>query len=183
MENSNEVTQILAQLEQQVEQQLAKAIAIFQPLTEQELNKQQTPDEWSIAQCLWHLNSYGYFYLPLIKDAINKKGTTKLPFNSGWLGGYFTGMMNPTTGKKRFKAFKNHRPPAIQDAHAEVAIFINQQETLLLYIRKAANADLNQRIPISISTLVKLKLGDVFGFMVAHIERHMQQAQRYISAK
>ncbi len=172
----------LLKLEQQIEQQLTTTIAVFQPLTEQELNKQQTPDEWSIAQCLWHLNSYGYFYLPLIEDAINNNGTTKLPFKSGWLGRYFTNMMNPTTGKKKFKAFKNHRPPIIQDAHAEVAIFIHQQETLLLYIRKAANADLNQRIPISISTLVKLKLGDVFGFMVAHIERHLQQAQRGVRA-
>lgn len=170
----------LLKLEQQIEQQLATAIAVFQSLSEEKLNKQPTPDEWSIAQCLWHLNSYGYFYLPLIEDAINKKGTSRLPFKSGWLGGYFTSMMNPTTGKKKFKAFKNHRPPVIKDAHAEVAIFIHQQETLLLYIRKAAYADLNQRIPISISTLVKLKLGDVFAFMVAHIERHLQQAMRMV---
>lgn len=92
-------------------------------------------------------------------------------------------MMNPQTGKKRYKAFKEYIPPAALDAHAVVAEFINQQETLLALIEQSRNVDLNKvKIPVSIARFIRLRLGDVFQFIIAHDERHLQQAGRNIIA-
>ena len=84
---------------------------------------------------------------------------------------------------KKFSAFKNHVPPANIKAHAVVAEFIQQQEKLLVFLKASANTDLNKvRIPISILQWLKLKLGDVFQFMIAHDERHLQQAKRNLKS-
>ena len=175
MINSKE---LLQPLEHQVETHLMLAIKVFQNMDDVLLSTPAVDGGWSIAQCLWHLNSYGDFYLPLIQQAIEKQASKS--FSSGWFGSYFIKMMNPLTGKRKYKAFHKHDPPAKPDAHETIANFIEQQERLLLLLRKADQADLNTRLPISISPLLKLKLGDVLGFIVAHDERHMQQAQRVI---
>ena len=76
------------------------------------------------------------------------------------------------------KAFKNHIPQAQLNAYKVVATFIQQLEDLHRYLDKGMEADLDKRLPISISKLIKLKTGDVFRFIIAHNERHMQQAKR-----
>lgn len=171
----------LNDLEQQVERHLQIAIGDFQNRSDNDLLRPASNGGWSIAQCLEHLNRYGQYYLPAIKKALsrNKPGSSDSQFKSGWFGNYFTRMMNPETGKRKIKAFKNYRPPQELDAYAVVATFIEQQEILLKYLELARQSDLNKiRIPISISRWIQLKLGDVFGFVVAHNERHVIQAKR-----
>ncbi|MFT3948440.1 MAG: DinB family protein [Agriterribacter sp.] len=89
-------------------------------------------------------------------------------------------MMEPETGKKKMKAFKKYNPPPQLDAPAVVAEFIQQQEKLLMLLSKASSANLDARIPISLTPLIRLKLGDVFQFVIVHDERHVQQAQRNV---
>ncbi|HLP51620.1 MAG TPA: DinB family protein [Chitinophagales bacterium] len=165
-------------LEQSVERHLQQAVRVFQNLDEEVLQRPSPTGGWSIAQCLWHLNSYGQFYLPRIGAALEQaaeNGTAVEHFKSGRLGSYFTQMMEP--GKSKYKANKQHLPPAVVNPHQTVAEFIQQQETLLQYLRKARMVNLNKiRLPISIARLIKLKLGDVLKFVVAHNERHIQQA-------
>jgi hypothetical protein len=80
------------------------------------------------------------------------------------------------------KAFKDHVPPANLDAYAEVAEFIRQQEQLLIYLKKSRKNDLNRiKISVSIAKWLKLKLGDVFRFIIAHNERHILQARRNLN--
>ena len=173
--------QLLETLENRVENHLTQAISHFQNLNESDLLRPAANGGWSIAQCLQHLNSYGDYYLPLINKGLESihKQPNNAVFKSSWLGSYFIKMMEPTTGKKKYKAFKGHIPTLDLDAHAVVATFIQQQEWLLELLKKAKTTDLNDiRIPISITRLVKLKLGDVFQFIIAHDERHIQQAMR-----
>ncbi|MBA4853128.1 DinB family protein [Emticicia sp. BO119] len=175
--------QLLESLENEVETHLQIAIHTFQNLNETALLQIPVSGGWSIAQCFEHLNSYGRYYLPQIKNALNKdtnKGLNSF-FKGSWLGSYFTKMMRPSNTKK-YKAFKDHIPPMNLHAHAVLAEFIEQQETLLNYLKQARGIDLdNIRIPISISKWVRLKLGDVFQFIIAHDERHIQQAKRVLS--
>ncbi|MDJ1469929.1 DinB family protein [Xanthocytophaga flava] len=175
--------QLLDSLEEQVEKHLRQCVEQFQNLSEDILLAPATNGGWSIAQCLEHLNSYGKYYLPQIQ-----KGLTKVQlkpnvetFRSTWLGRYFTRMMDPQTGTRKYKAFKGHIPDQNLNPYAVVAEFIQQQETLLAYIRQARHVDLNCiRIPISILQWIRLKLGDVLQFLIAHNERHIVQAQRNI---
>jgi len=172
-------TELLSQLQLQNDQHLKDAIGIFQNLKEEELLRPSASGGWSIAQCLEHLNSYGDFYLPLLKKVVTVEASRNTPYyTSGWLGDYFTKAMDPRTGTKKMKAFKNHTPSGSLDAHKVVAVFIQQLEDLHRYLDMALQADLGKRLPISISKLVRLKAGDVFRFLIAHNERHVQQARR-----
>ena len=65
--------ELITMLEGEVETHLNDAVKIFQNLTSTELLKPSANGGWSIAQCLWHLNSYGDYYLPEIKSGLAKK--------------------------------------------------------------------------------------------------------------
>lgn len=176
--------QLIESLENEIEKHLQIAIHTFQNLNEAVLLEIPENGGWNIAQCFEHLNSYGRYYLPQINAGLSKHmdNPQKKSFKSSWLGSYFTKMMLPANTRK-YKAFKDHIPAVSLDAHKVLAEFIEQQETLLNYIKQARNADLDKiRIPISIAKWVRLKLGDVFQFIIAHDERHIQQAQRVLSS-
>jgi len=174
---------LLAELEKQVELHLTDTKAIFKNLPAEILLKPSITGGWSIVQCLDHLNSYGNFYLPQFKKGIEHK--QHLPaantFHSTWLGNYFVRIMHPDTGKKKFTAFKNFTPSPALDPNQVIAVFIEQQETMLNLLKKSQHVNLNKvRIPLSITRLMTFKLGDAFQFLIAHNERHMRQAKQNI---
>lgn len=173
--------QLLAALEQKVESHRQEAVGVFQNLSVPQLLQPATDGGWSVAQCLEHLNRYGHYYLPHIQTGLGQPLSQPAPatFRSTWLGHYFTRTMDPATNQKKYKAFKNYNPAPALDAPAVVAEFIQQQETLLTYLRQARTADLDAvKVPISVSKWIKLKLGDVLQFVIAHNERHVIQARR-----
>jgi len=177
--NSHE---LINKLEAKVEKHLAEATRIYQNLGQEELNKPAPDGGWSIAQCLEHLNTYGDYYFPKMdKEMASSKPGPSSNFTSTWLGNYFTKMLDPETGRKKMKAFKAHVPSSELDGYAVVARFIQQQETLIQLLRKARQKDMNKiRIPISLSKWIKMKLGDTFRFIIAHNERHVEQAKRLL---
>ena len=78
---------------------------------------------------------------------------------------------------------KNTVPPVNLDAHAVLAEFIEQQEQLLTLIERARQVDLGSvRVPISLSKWIRLKLGDTFLFLMAHLERHVLQLERALKS-
>ncbi len=189
MPTYNTIT-LIDSLEAATESILNKATAEWQLTPASILNQIPATGKWSAAQCLDHLNSYGNYYLPQLQKAIQKaKQQQQQPtmnFNSGWLGNYFTNLMKPEyKGKpsKKMKAPKNHLPAEKLDAASVVATFIQQQETFLLLLREARTINLNAtRVPISIASYIKLKLGDVLMFLVAHNQRHLLQAENSLKA-
>lgn len=175
--------ELLNSLELKTEKHLTEAVRVFQNLPAQTLLKPAVNGGWSIAQCLAHLNSYGRFYLPAIAHAIDHPAgdASIINFKSGWLGNYFTRMMQPGNSTKKYRSPKDHAPVADLDAAAVIAEFIEQQERLIMYLRKAKSVNINAtRVPISISKWVRLKLGDTFRFLIAHNERHLLQAKKHL---
>lgn len=143
---------------------------------------QPMPDKWSVAQILEHLNSYGRIYLPQIDKAISASPSTRDAwFNSGFLGDYFTNSMKPKNVfevNNKMKAFKSHSPENKLNAGKVLDEFVDQQHKLLQLLEMSKIKNLNTiRIPLSITKLVKLKLGDAFRFLIAHEQRHFIQAR------
>ena len=63
-----------------------------------------------------------------------------------------------------------------------VTVFIDQQKQLLDLLDSAKEIDLNKvKTSISITTLIKLKLGDTFRFLIYHNKRHIVQAQKVLA--
>lgn len=149
------------------------------------LEEQPAPDRWSIAHVLEHLNIYCRYYLPTIESKLHLHQTQPRPhFNPGWLGDYFTKLMLPgqdNTIARKMKAPKNAIPATHPDAQEMLEEFIKHQHQLLLILQVAATADLQKiRIPISISRIIRLKLGDVLRFVIAHQQRHFVQIQHIL---
>jgi hypothetical protein len=176
-------TQLIEVLQEQTESFLQKAVTEWQMLPPQRMLQQPHKKKWSAGQCLQHLNTYGNYYLPAIEKAIAGVTNSKKKdsFTSGWLGNYFTNTMLPKAdgSVKKMAAPAAHRPPAQFDSDAVIREFIDQQERLLMLLEKAKLVDLQEaKVPISIAKFIKLKLGDVFMFLIAHNYRHMLQAER-----
>lgn len=176
--------QLIDNLEKQTQLFLSKAASEWQVTSAEILLQQPEANKWSAAQCLEHLNSYGHYYLPEIEKAIDsakRKGLEAIDeFKTGLLGNYFTQLMLPKEGKiRKMRAPQNHHPTAHLDAHKVVAEFIDQQERILKLLEKARRVNLEEtRVPISIAKFIKLKLGDVFMFLIAHNYRHIIQAEK-----
>lgn len=142
---------------------------------------------WSVAQVLAHLNSYGRYYLPAMEAAMNKNAYQKNElFRPGWIGNYFTKMMLPGNNGQitnKMQSPKDHRPKA--DVHSKAVIdeFTLQQQRLLQLLERAKQTDIGKiRVPVSISKLIKLKLGDTFRFFIAHEQRHFVQVENTVKA-
>jgi len=151
------------------------------------LTESPAPGKWSVAQVIEHLNTYGRYYLPLIQKALKEsQHAPALEFKSGWLGNYFTNSMLPNKQGKvtnKMKAFKGHIPSPDIDSKQALDEFLKQQALLLELLEKAPHSDINAiRIPISISKMIKLKLGDVFRFIIAHHQRHFVQIENTLAA-
>jgi hypothetical protein len=145
---------------------------------------QPDPASWSAAQVIEHLNSYNRYYLPAIRHALEKKPlpVTRERYHAGWLGAYFAALMMPQPGgrvKKKMQSPRDHRPAPALDVVKVLEEFKSGQELLLAYMRESAKTDIGAiRIPVSISPLIRLKLGDTFHFLVAHQLRHLEQVKR-----
>lgn len=175
-------TLFLRQLQQQTELLLDTAISQWQMIPHSVFARKPSADGWSANECLQHLNSYSRYYLPAIEKAIKAEAKPSTPlFRSGWLGHYFTTLMLPKANGavKKMKAPKDHAPVDIMPSHAVISEFIDHQEKLLALLEMASHVDLNHaKVPISISKWIELKLGDVFGFVIAHEYRHFLQAHK-----
>jgi DinB superfamily len=144
------------------------------------LTKQPEPNAWSVAQVLEHLNMYSRYYMEAIEKQLHRNQTiASNSFVPGWLGNYFANLMKPTKENKiakKMKAPKNAIPSLQPNANDMLGEYINHQHHLLNLLTIAKSANLNgNRIPTSLSKLIKLKLGDTFRFFVAHEQRHFLQ--------
>ncbi|WP_344675369.1 DinB family protein [Sphingobacterium kyonggiense] len=144
------------------------------------LTWKETEITWSILECLEHLNLYGDFYLPQIENKIKNSITKNEPeFKNGVLGNYFSKSMLPRGKLNKMKTFKDKNPLNANLDKSVIDKFINQQIKLLDLLNQSRNVSLNKvKIQTSISSLIKLKLGDTFQFFINHIIRHLKQIDR-----
>ena len=83
--------------------------------------------------------------------------------------------------KNKMKAAKAYTFANSLNVETVMKEFLAHQDRLLRILELAKQRDLNAiHIPITLTTLIKLKLGDMFRFLVAHEQRHMIQARNTI---
>ena len=157
----------------------------FSSLSTEKLNWRVKKGSWSILECFEHLNLYGDFYIPEIKKRIEiSKNQTKENFKSGILGNYFAKSMLPKEKLNEMKTFKDKKPIGSKLDKNTIERFISQQEKILTLLDKSRGIDLNKtKTAISISKLIKLKIGDTFRVVIYHNERHLVQAEKILNEK
>ncbi|MGN7783198.1 DinB family protein [Niabella sp. 22666] len=173
--------QLLNELTDLTKQHLSY-IQQLKALPDQALTQKADATSWSALECIEHLNRYGHFYLPEISKRIAETKTDAAPvFKSGWLGNYFANSMLPKEKLNNMKTFAAMNPLNSPIDRAVIDTFMLQLQTMLDLLQQCRSVNLNTiKTSISISSLIKLKLGDTLRVVIYHNERHVKQIARAI---
>jgi hypothetical protein len=177
---------LIDQLEQDVKQISAAAEHLR---TADPVKLSYCPEEgqWSVSQVIEHLNMYSRHYLPLIeRSMVPISKDTNAWFVSGFWGNYFTKMMMPRNVyeiRNKMKTPKSFVPGKGSNVEQLFQEFLQHQQKLSQLLEVARRRNLNTiHIPVTINRFIRLRLGDIFRFLVAHEQRHMIQARNAVKA-
>jgi hypothetical protein len=143
---------------------------------------------WNIEEIFMHLNDYADYYHATFLNKISKTRfkETKEIFVSSPLGRAAWRSMklgNLNNIKKKMKSPKQYNPLINNKPKNDASIeeFLIKQEEMLKIIELADKVNLKKvKIPISISKIVRLRLGDALLFVNYHNQRHIQQVKNLI---
>lgn len=146
------------------------------------LNHKAIPESWSALECLEHLNRYGNFYLPEMAKRMQASTHPAVEtFKTGWLGNKFAESLLPQEPINKMNSPKKMNPTGSQLDKTVVNTFIRQQYELLDLLKQARQVNLNKvKTGITLTSFIKLKLGDTFRVVIYHTQRHIGQAERAI---
>ena len=166
------------------EQMSAEADALAAPLSDAQFAWQPSPESWSVAHCLDHLNATARSYLPEldegIADAIRRGLYSPGPYTYNWIGRAFVWIMEPPV-RVRAKAPKAFQPPPSRSRRDIMAAFHAYQVQYIDRLRQASGLDLARaRVSSPVVRWLRMPLGSAFAVMLAHERRHLEQARRVI---
>ncbi|MCB2379996.1 DinB family protein [Hymenobacter sp. BT635] len=173
-------TVLLRQLTDQVQELHTTAESQLQPLPLPVLNFKPTPGSWSALECLEHLNRYSRFYNAELTTALHAQPQTATPHEVGfsWLGRKSYDTVRPDNGKKH-RTITHMNPAGSQLGTEALHEFLQHQKCLLEMLAAAQGTNLNRKaVRIEFFKLLKLRVGEALQFVVAHEQRHLQQALR-----
>ncbi|WP_430411932.1 DinB family protein [Kordia sp.] len=144
------------------------------------LNWKQDTTSWSVLECIEHLNRFGDFYIPemttKIETSVHKSSGV---FKSNWLGKYFSKSVSYQEKLNKMKTFKPMNPLNSTLDIQTLEKFIDHQHQIIELLDKSKHVDLDKtKTTITISKLIKLRLGDTFRVVIYHNERHIKQAEK-----
>lgn len=156
------------------------AVELLKKQSIEVLNKKQDSKSWSVLECIEHLNRYGDFYIPEITDKIKtSKHLQSETFKSNWIGKYFSKSVSYSDDLNKMETFTSMNPSGSKLDVKLLDVFIKQQHQIIELLNKATNVNLDKtKTAISISKLIKLKLGDTFRVLIYHNQRHVKQAEK-----
>ncbi len=172
---------LIAELVDLTRQSLNTTEELLQLSTEA-LNKKSDSNTWSVLECIAHLNIYGRFYLPEIEKAIsNAPLHTSDKFKSGFLGGYFVKLIKPKEQLNPMKTLEKFNPIGTKLNKDALVVFKVQQIKILELLSKVSQIDLMKaKTAVSISKVIKMRLGDTLQFVIYHNQRHLIQANKIL---
>ncbi len=182
-------TQLVQELKGITQRNIDFIKARFSHLSDHQKNWKKDSESWSINEVFAHLNQYAEYYHGTIAAKLEKTRfkEPKDIFISSPLGRSAWKSMklgHAQNIKRKFKAPKSYNPNLHPDlvTGSDVETFEKGQEKLLTIIDRSSQVNMRKvKIPISISKIVRLRLGDALLFIVYHNERHMQQALNILS--
>ncbi|NRB63452.1 MAG: DinB family protein [Saprospiraceae bacterium] len=146
------------------------------------LHQKEDAQSWNILECVEHLNRYGDFYIPEIRMRIEQSDKDHVKdFKSGILGNYFAKSMLPKEKLNKMKTFKVMNPEDCPLNKNVLDTFLFKQEQLLALLEKSKTINLTKvKTAISISTWIKLRLGDTLRVVIYHNYRHIVQIKNIL---
>jgi len=176
---------LLGELVDDTKQMMKTVEREFASLSEEEILMKPDKNSWSIGECLEHLNLFADYYHPAIRKAMDKRGpgAASEEFKSGVVGNFFAKSMLPKKKGLKMGAPSDKNPAKTGVPGNVIKRFLNHQKELLSLLGSARKHDLNKiKVPISVSRMIKFKLGDVLRIVIYHNQRHIVQAVKVRSS-
>ena len=159
-----------------------EARTIAEGLSHEQVNWRPGSGQWSIAECLGHLNIMGSEALSSIdagiREARSRQWYSQGPFRIGY---FANNLIRATEPPVRWKRNASHKfvPPSDQPVGVVGPAIIDLQDQLIARLRLANGLNL-PRIKVAAPgrRLLRLNLYELFVFLAAHERRHLEQALR-----
>lgn len=171
----------------QFEQLADEADRLAGAFTEEQFIWRPSPDSWSVAECLEHLNATARAYLPFLDEAIAeaiRKGWYRPgPFRHNLIGRLSVYLLEPPP-RLRIRAPAVFEPQPTRGRQQTLAAFRAYQVQYVDRLRQGDGLDLARskaQSPAAYSW-VRIPLGSAFMMMVSHERRHLWQAARVLEA-
>ena len=155
---------------------------IVDGLSDEHFRQRPALDEWSVAECIEHLNTTARATAPSFETAIEKGLAKNLLANSplrySRIDIWLVDNAVDYPPKRRFKAPKIFAPTA--DTHDRATIladFESAQKQMIGFLNRANGLNLRKvKVVSPVSKLLRLSLGQYFRLATGHQLRHLHQA-------
>ncbi len=161
-----------------------RAHEIAAPLPGELWSTRPAVDQWSVAECLIHLNLTSRAFLPLIKDAIRKGRDLKLlgggPYRRDVVGWFVYWITDPPV-RFRVKTTAPFVPEGVEPRGRVLDAFDMLQGQVADCVREADGFDLGRlRIVSPFDSRLKYNLYSGLRIIPAHQRQHLLQAEQVI---
>ena len=182
--SSTSLSPQLEHLRQELVAARRRAHEIVGPLTEQQWSSRPAADQWSVAECLIHLNLTSRAVLPLIRDAIARGRDGKLlrsgPYRRDPVGFVLSWLTEPSV-RLSVKTTAPFVPAGVEPKATTLEAFETLQDQLLACLAEADGLDLGRlRITSPFDSRLRYNLYSCLTIIVAHQRQHLAQAERAI---
>lgn len=180
-------SEVVKALKAKIEYQKKFVEESFYYQSEDQLTAKKSEDKWSAAECFEHLNLVNTHYISELDNALPKtKATQKdLKYSAGLIGSYMIKSMRLKNGevKNKTKTFKHVRPLAEREPGSVVKIqpvftnFFADLEAFQKIVSALEGKNIQSaKVKSLIGDVVRFKVGDALLLILAHNDRHIQQA-------
>ncbi len=163
------------------------ALREFYYLEPEDLEQRSAANKWSIIDVFEHLNLVNYFYIKSFEQGLeNAPDATDDRFSHSWLGKKSIQSMRPDQkgNIRKIPTFRKINPLYHQKkgrvlvAQVVFQDFIESMEQLIALAEKMEDKAIQSVNVKTLLPFIKLPLGDALGFITAHTQRHIVQAQK-----
>jgi DinB superfamily len=176
------LTEQLARIEMELGAAQRHAHAIADPLEDEEWTARPAPNQWSVMECLIHLNRTSRAFLPLIREAIGRGRDEKL-LGAGPYRRDFVGWLLTWAAKTRLpiKTTDPFVPTQSEPRDKVLSEFDALQHELIARLAEADGLLLGRlRIVSPFDARIRYNLYSCLGLIPAHQRQHLEQAGRVL---
>jgi hypothetical protein len=175
------MTPQLARLQSELAAVKGEALELVSGLRESQFNWRPSPQKWSMAECLLHLNIVGDRYVRIIEIALeaakSRSFVARGVIAHGFFGKWILANTEPPP-KRRYKSPRGFTPSYGQPITAVLPTFLHLQDQLTLQIEQSIGVDLGRvKVPAPVLP-VRFNLLLTLEWIAAHERRHLWQARQ-----
>lgn len=174
----------LTRIETELTEAHRRAHALADPLDQEGWARRPAPGEWSVGECLIHLNLTSRALLPLIRDAITRGREQRLlgngPYRRDFVGWLLSHVIEPPV-RLRTKTTAPFVPRDLEPKASVLDAFDHLQGELIGCLGEASGLDLGRlRIVSPFDARIKYNLYSCLRIIPAHQRLHLAQAEEVI---